>query len=526
MTQTAKVRPELLRTSEQPDRTGVTDLRSPIPFLICCAEVGEEEQLLRELLQRCGQSATTLDSPAGQDGGVDRSADIAAVLAEGDGHVGLSISWAEFATTVAGKPRPPGQKRRNRHREPWTTRVHPRVPDLGYVHVVRRDRQHLGAERAAQLREADWMWIGYFGWAQQPRVTVAYEDLVADPTGTVREVFEHLGADVGDSPDSVTAFLSGLVLDARNDHVEPTRALRTPRVGSKRSARPATSIVVVAHNEGEHLPLTIDGIRATAGDEVEIVVVDDWSTDESVRALDPTDVRIVRPPERGGVVGARNEGARAATGDVLVFADAHVDPVAGWLDAMLDAFADPHVACATPAITEMNHRRSRGLGFTWATPALGVRWLTAPRRETHPIPFACGCLMAFRREDFESVGGFDPGLMRWGSEDAEICLHLWRRDRATVAVPQAQVSHLFRPKGPYEVDSHMIVHNSLRVAAVHLPESCLAKVFEASRNIERFAVAFAELADSDVWARRDHVSASTRHDGAWFVDRFRIESLR
>jgi GT2 family glycosyltransferase len=283
---------------------------------------------------------------------------------------------------------------------------------------------------------------------------------------------------------------------------------------------------VVSHNEGENLPLTVNGIRATVPDDVEIVVVDDWSTDRSSRSLDPAAARVVRPPSRSGVAGARNWGASQARGDLLVFADAHVDPSAGWLEALRAAFADPSVACAAPAITAIGRRGTRGHGFTWTDPRLVMRWLRTNATRVHEVPFICGCLMAFRREDFDAVGGFDVGMVRWGSEDAEICLNLWRRGRSSVIVPQAQVAHLFRPRGPYRVRPGLVVHNALRMATVHLPELAVRRVIEAFRGLPSFPPAYAQLIEGDVWQRRESVAAQSVHDGAWFLDRFRIEVLR
>ena len=142
------------------------------------------------------------------------------------------------------------------------------------------------------------------------------------------------------------------------------------------------------------------------------------------------------------------------------------------------------------------------------------------------VPFVCGCLMAFCRDDFERVGGFDPGLVRWGSEDAEIGLHLWRRGRASVVVPQATVAHLFRPSGNYEVPSELVVHNILRLATTHLPETALAKVIGSVAHLPTFTAAYRRLLESDVWERRERIATESRYDGAWFLDRFRIRALQ
>ena len=400
------------------------------------------------------------------------------------------------------------------------------LPGLRYIHVLRREKagpsgstetRPVTADLAAAMRAEDWSWIGFFTWARVQPLTMAREDFAADPTGTLHMVLRFLSV-TGPVLESAS---TGRLVSSR------PRACVTSRENVLQPGPvPPVSIVVVSHNEGENLPLTVSGIRATVPDDVEIVVVDDWSTDRSSRSLDPDAARVVSPPSRSGVAGARNWGASQARGDLLVFADAHVDPSAGWLEALRAAFADPSVACAAPAITAIGRRGTRGHGFTWAEPRLVMRWLRTETTRVHKVPFICGCLMAFRRDDFEAVGGFDVGMVRWGSEDAEICLNLWRRGRSIVIVPQAQVAHLFRPCGPYHVQPRLVVHNALRMATVHLPELAVRRVIEAFRGLPSFPPAYAQLVESDVWQRRESVAAQSVHDGAWFLDRFRIEALR
>ena len=59
--------------------------------------------------------------------------------------------------------------------------------------------------------------------------------------------------------------------------------------------------------------------------------------------------------------------------------------------------------------------------------------------------------LAIRRRDFHTLGGFDEGLLTWGSEDAELSLRIWRSGLRCLAVPRAEVSHLFRAGFSYPV---------------------------------------------------------------------------
>ena len=84
------------------------------------------------------------------------------------------------------------------------------------------------------------------------------------------------------------------------------------------------SIIIPAYNNGPELKECLQAVVPAAGDDVEIIVVDDGSTDESAAAVDAMGVRVVRLPHNVGPAAARNEGAAAAEGEVLVFLDADV----------------------------------------------------------------------------------------------------------------------------------------------------------------------------------------------------------
>jgi glycosyltransferase involved in cell wall biosynthesis len=81
------------------------------------------------------------------------------------------------------------------------------------------------------------------------------------------------------------------------------------------------SVILPAKNEAEGLRQTLPALRARFPD-AEIIVVDDGSTDGTAQVAAQHGVRIVGSPYPMGNGAAIKRGARAATGDVLVFMDA------------------------------------------------------------------------------------------------------------------------------------------------------------------------------------------------------------
>src|SRR5256885_13904713 len=103
------------------------------------------------------------------------------------------------------------------------------------------------------------------------------------------------------------------------------------------------SFIVPAYNEEAELPGTLRAIHSSAiGYEYEIVLVNDGSTDATAiigTQFGAGDISI----ERRQIAGARNAGAKASRGDVLIFVDADTligsEHVRGTIDALEDGIA-------------------------------------------------------------------------------------------------------------------------------------------------------------------------------------------
>jgi rhamnosyltransferase len=106
------------------------------------------------------------------------------------------------------------------------------------------------------------------------------------------------------------------------------------------------SIVIRAYNEAQHLPRLLDGIRQQTVKDVEIILVDSGSTDETVRIAESYGAWVVRIPSAEFTFGrSLNFGVRAAKRELVVIASAHVYPVyPDWLECLLRPFEDKQVA--------------------------------------------------------------------------------------------------------------------------------------------------------------------------------------
>ncbi|MDT8307319.1 MAG: glycosyltransferase family 2 protein [Anaerolineae bacterium] len=113
------------------------------------------------------------------------------------------------------------------------------------------------------------------------------------------------------------------------------------------------SVVITSRNRRDSLRQTLASLEAQTVAPHEVIVVDDGSTDgtgEMLAAAFP-DVVYVRREQHGGPAAARNQGIRAATGDLIAFTDDDSIPPPRWLEGHLHHFDDARVgAVGGPSI--------------------------------------------------------------------------------------------------------------------------------------------------------------------------------
>ncbi len=115
------------------------------------------------------------------------------------------------------------------------------------------------------------------------------------------------------------------------------------------SSNPRFSVVTPSYNRQDVVLNSIESVRRqNYGDRVEVILVDDDSTDETSQRLrkyaqEHADLRLtyIRSPTRAGVAGARNLGIERARGDYLVMLDSDDELMAGAL-ARIDGILSQH----------------------------------------------------------------------------------------------------------------------------------------------------------------------------------------
>ena len=200
---------------------------------------------------------------------------------------------------------------------------------------------------------------------------------------------------------------------------------------------PVLSIIVPVRDGAATLGAALLAL-GSAGADAELIVCDDGSRDGSARIAAAHGARVLGHDASTGPAEARNRGARAARGSILVFVDADVRVRADTLGLLRRELDEPQVAAAFGSYDDSPPARSwPSLYKNLAHHFVHQR----SRREASTFWAGCG---AVRRDAFLAAGGFDAAYRRSSIEDVDLGYRLRAAGHRIRLVPEAQATHLKR----------------------------------------------------------------------------------
>lgn len=264
---------------------------------------------------------------------------------------------------------------------------------------------------------------------------------------------------------------------------------------------PAVTVVLPTYNKEFYLGLTLAGFAGQTYKDFELIVVDDGGSADLEPALELIRDRIdfkLLCQDNAGRAAARNVGARAGSGSLLVFCDDDRIPDEDFVAAHVRAsIGAPRIhigqkrqaltrwvpnALPTTASLIANERLQgtrdqmvdlvnaqdilqRGVIDALAPVALpshrdnfdSVRDIYGDSFEGFRLPWLAMTTanLSLSRAAFESVGGFEATYAGWGAEDTDLGYRLWRKDYEFTYVADAINYHQIHPigtTGDYELD--------------------------------------------------------------------------
>jgi len=182
------------------------------------------------------------------------------------------------------------------------------------------------------------------------------------------------------------------------------------------SARPRISVLICTYNGATTLAETCAAVSRLDYPDVEVIVVDDGSTDRSAEIARAHGFAVVSTENRG-LSSARNTALSAATGEIVAYTDDDAMPDPHWLTYLADTFARTDFAAVGGPNLPVPGDGPVADAVAVA-PGNPVHVLLSDREAEH-IP---GCNSAFRAAALREIGGFDPSF-RTAGDDVDVC---WR----------------------------------------------------------------------------------------------------
>jgi GT2 family glycosyltransferase len=203
---------------------------------------------------------------------------------------------------------------------------------------------------------------------------------------------------------------------------------------------PSVGVVVTHYEQPAQLARTLAGLAAQTHRPVDVVVADDGSAQPPAV---PAGVRLVRQEDRGfRAAAARNLGAAAVGGDVLVFLDADTTPEP---DLLARLVSRPAACPDVLAVGRRRHADLSGDGHELPEPAWLREAYAASRdlldADGRSFRFVLSAVLACRRELFTDLGGFDERFVGYGGEDWDLAYRAWNAGAVLVHEPAAVAWH-------------------------------------------------------------------------------------
>lgn len=286
---------------------------------------------------------------------------------------------------------------------------------------------------------------------------------------------------------------------------------------------PTVSVVVPNYNHAQLLPRCLEAILAQSPAPLEVIVIDDASTDDSLEVIErharasPL-LRVVRNAANQGVIAGMNQGLALARGDCVLFAAADDHLLPGFLEKSV-AMLDRHPAAALCCSIGDWHEVRSGLQLHVGT-GMG-------ERAAYLAPAECEALEArgrfyvashtalMRKAPLVAAGGFDPEL-RWHADWFAIYVIAFRH--GVCFVPEALARFFVYPTSYYKQGASGPEHRRvLQGILERLESAACADVAPALRRSGALHLFGWPLLRMLLGQRRGYLNAVFLRKNLWYI---------
>lgn len=221
------------------------------------------------------------------------------------------------------------------------------------------------------------------------------------------------------------------------------------------------SAIIVTYNSAGQIGPCLEALRTEVG--WQRIVVDNASPDDTIDRVQQTDSAacVIKNPENIGFAAAANQGARLASGNILLFLNPDAIAQPGALDALANALKQEGVGAVGGALSHSCGEVDRGfcvrrfptlpsmaaevllLNRIWHSNPLNrsYRCLDLDYAKPQDVDQPAGACLAVKREAWAGVGGFDESFFPVWFEDVDLCLRIRAQNWKILYSPSARFLH-------------------------------------------------------------------------------------
>ncbi len=228
------------------------------------------------------------------------------------------------------------------------------------------------------------------------------------------------------------------------------------------------SIIIISYNTKQLLQNALNTIYSQISSQIEIIVVDNDSQDESPQMVKKyfPNVKLIKNKQNLGFSRANNQGIEHSQGEYILLLNSDTLTQKGALQTIIDFMdSNPQVGIASPKLLNGDGSIQPNGGslpnivslISWATflddlPL--IKHLIPQYHQTHPeffnstkpIGWISGAAMVLRRQTLKDIGNLDENIFMY-SEDTELCLRAQKANWKIYTIASASVIHLSHGSG-------------------------------------------------------------------------------
>ena len=239
-------------------------------------------------------------------------------------------------------------------------------------------------------------------------------------------------------------------------------------------------------NEGEEVANTVRSIRETAGDTVDIIAVNDASTDgyDYEADLKGLNVHYFVNKHRIGAAAGKEKAVQISSTPYFILIDAHMrfyqKDWATQLVAELEKDSNRLLCCQNLALSKKEGKLSKPvemgvygayLRFDVGKNIPNIKWNDHEHVPTLPkgqIPAVLVATYSTSKEYWNKLCGYQ-GLIHYGDEEAYISIKAWMEGGGCHFLRDIKIGHIYRNESPYIVHTNMMTYNSLLINRLFMP---------------------------------------------------------